>query len=212
MATSETTECPDRANELELNLLLPRETLETPLWDTLLSGIGAALFPEKESPLVLTSKPVEIGELLGDSLERPWYQSIFNNLCDALFPPEQPPLQLASKPVEARNELDDALALPWYKSVFGNIRDALFPSKLPALELSSKPVAVADIWGFYDHKKSGVLASTAVHLVLLVLVIGASILVRRQTANQPKAQARVMPLSNDTELLVPGPGLSWLCA
>jgi TonB family protein len=201
MVIPETTENPNQANEPELNLLLPKETLEVPLWKSLFSSIDAALFPKKESPLVFTGKPVEIGELLGDGVERPWYRSICTNLRDALFPPEQPSLQLTSKPVEGRNELDDALALPWYRSIFANIQDALFSQKLPPLKLSSKPVPVPDIWGFYDHRKLGALASISVHVVFIPLIIG-RIIGERHSAEQSKVQARVMPLSNDNDILV----------
>jgi len=67
------TKSPCQVNVHELNLLLPEEIFETPLWKSLLRGIRAAFFPTKQPPLVLTSKPLDIGELLGDSLERPLY-------------------------------------------------------------------------------------------------------------------------------------------
>src|SRR5205807_5863926 len=68
----------------ELDLLLPRDTLEVPLWKSLFASIDAALFPKKLPPLVLTSKPVEQGELWGERLTRPWWQSVFSNLRDVL--------------------------------------------------------------------------------------------------------------------------------
>ena len=157
-----------------MNLLLPEEIFETPLWKSLLNSTRAALFPESQSPLVLTSKPIEIGELLGDRLERLWYESIITNLRDGLFPPKQPPLRLTSKPVEGQNELYDVLALPWYKSIFGNIRQTLFPKKLPPLVLTSKPAPVAELWGFYDCRRRGTLASIAIHVLLIALMITAT--------------------------------------
>jgi periplasmic protein TonB len=199
MATLENN-APNPNTEPELNLLLPKDTVDVPLWKSLFSGIDAALFPKKQAPLVLTSKPVDTGELWGDHIERPWYQSISANLRDALFPPAQPPLNLTSKPIESENALDDALALPWYKSVIANIQDALFPNKLPPLELSSKPVPVRDIWGFYDHKKDGALVSTAVHVVMMALLIGGTIWARNHLTEKPKVQSAVMPLLNDSDI------------
>ena len=186
--------------EPQLNLLLPKDTLDVPLWKSLFASIDAALFPKKLPPLVLTSKPADVGPSWGEHIERPWYQSIFANIREALFPPAQPPLQLTSKPIQGENALDDALALPWYKSVFANIQDALFPKKLPPLELSSKPVPVRDIWGFYDHKKDGALVSTVVHVVFISLIIGGTIWAKHHISDKPKVQATVMPLLNDSDI------------
>ena len=92
--------------EPELDLLLPKGTLDAPLWKSLFASIDAALFPKKLPPLVLTSKPIAQGELWGEHLTKPWWQSVFSNLRDVLFPPKLPPLQLTSKPVEGENALD----------------------------------------------------------------------------------------------------------
>ena len=186
--------------EPQLNLLLPKDTLDVPLWKSLFASIDAALFPKKLPPLVLTSKPADVGPSWGEHIERPWYQSIFANIREVLFPPAQPPLQLTSKPIQGENALDDALALPWYKSVFANIQDALFPKKLPPLELSSKPVPVRDIWGFYDHKKDGALVSTVVHVVFISLIVGGTIWAKHHISDKPKVQATVMPLLNDSDI------------
>jgi TonB family protein len=173
--------------------------LDVPLWRSLFASIDAALFPKKLPPLVLTSKPVTGGELWGEHLTRPWWRSIFENLRDAFFPRKLPPLQLTSRPVEGQNALDDELALPWYRSLAANIRDALFPHKLPPLELTSKPAAVKDIWGFYNYKKDGVLASTGVHVVLVALLIGGTMFARRAVTAAPKP-GPVMPLIADSEI------------
>ena len=66
--------------EPQLDLLLPKGTLDVPLWKSLFAGIDAALFPKKLPPLVLTSKPVAAGELWGEHLTRPWWHSVFENL------------------------------------------------------------------------------------------------------------------------------------
>ena len=194
---------PDNQNpetrEPQLDLLLPKGTLDVPLWKSLFASIDAALFPKKLPPLVLTSKPEEQGELWGEHLTRPWWQSVFSNLRDVFFPPKLPPLQLTSKPVESENALDDDLALPWYRSLFTNVREALFPEKLPPLVLTSKPVAVRDIWGFYNYKKDGALASTGVHVVLIALLIGGTMFARK-AVTAAKATGPVMPLLSDADI------------
>jgi protein TonB len=194
---------PDNQNlekrEPELDLLLPKGTLDVPLWKSLFAGIDAALFPKKLPPLVLTSKPEAQGQLWGDQITRPWWQSVFSNLRDVVFPKKLPPLELTSTPIESENVLDDELALPWYGSVFSNVQDALFPKKLPPLVLTSKPVAVRDIWGFYDYKKNGALASTAFHVVAVALLIGGTFLVRNKVTTV-KATGPVMPIIADSDI------------
>src|SRR5580704_6816428 len=66
-----------------------------------------------------------------------------------------------------------------WKSLFQNINDFFFPKKLPPLVLTSQPIPVKDIWGFYNYKKNGVLGSTGVHILLVLLIIGGTILARR---------------------------------
>src|ERR1700736_3280351 len=68
---------------------------------------------------------------------------------------------------------------PLWKSLFQNLDDFFFPKKQPPLVLSSKAIPVKDIWGFYDYKKNGVLGSTVVHLLAVVVIIGGTILGRR---------------------------------
>jgi len=68
---------------------------------------------------------------------------------------------------------------PLWKSLSENLNDFFFPKKQPPLVLTSKPIPVKDIWGFYDYKKNGVLGSTVVHILAVVLIIGGTILGRR---------------------------------
>ncbi len=79
----------------ELNLLLPKDSLEQPLWKSLLQNLRDFFFPKKQPPLVLTSKPVPVA----DSWEQPLWKSLLQNLRDSFFPKKQPPLVLTSKPV-----------------------------------------------------------------------------------------------------------------
>jgi len=78
---------------------------------------------------------------------------------------------------------------PLWKSLFRGLDDFFFPKKLPPLVLTSKPVAVKDIWGFYNYKKDAVLGSTAMHIVLVAVIIGGTILGRRMVhqITTPKA-------------------------
>lgn len=68
---------------------------------------------------------------------------------------------------------------PLWKSLFRNLDEFFFPKKLPPLVLESKPVPVKDIWGFYNYKKNGALYSSAVHVVILAVIIGGTLLARR---------------------------------
>jgi len=49
----------------ELNLLLPKATLEEPLWKSLFRNLDDFFLPKKQPPLVLTSKPIPVKEIWG---------------------------------------------------------------------------------------------------------------------------------------------------
>jgi periplasmic protein TonB len=51
--------------EPELNLLLHNETLDEPIWKSLVHNIDEFFFPKKLPPLVLTSKPVPVRDIWG---------------------------------------------------------------------------------------------------------------------------------------------------
>lgn len=51
--------------EPDLNLLLPKATLEQPLWKSLFQNLDDYFFPKKQPPLVLTSKPVPVKDIWG---------------------------------------------------------------------------------------------------------------------------------------------------
>jgi periplasmic protein TonB len=86
---------------------------------------------------------------------------------------------------------------PLWKSLFRGLDEFFFPKKLPPLKLESKPIPVKDIWGFYNYKKDGALGSTAAHVVVIALIIGATILGRRVVT-------RVEAKPPVTELVDPG--------
>ncbi len=120
----------------ELNLL-PPPALEVPLWRSLLANLRDRYFPERLPPLRLTSRPVDIGMLVGDILDVPWYRTIFTNIGDVVSPDVLPPLQLESQPVE----VDLISDLPaWWRSLLRNLADTIAPERQPALHLTSAPV------------------------------------------------------------------------
>src|SRR2546427_3162634 len=49
----------------ELNLLLPKDSWEQPLWKSLLQNLRDSFFPKKQAPLVLTSKPIPVRDIWG---------------------------------------------------------------------------------------------------------------------------------------------------
>src|SRR5438105_14762144 len=90
---------------------------------------------------------------------------------------------------------------PLYKSLFRELDDFFFPKKLPPLKLESKPEPVRDIWGFYNYKKNGALGSTAVHIVLLAIIVAVTMIGHR-IVTQVTAQAKVIPLVDPGDLPV----------
>jgi protein TonB len=82
---------------------------------------------------------------------------------------------------------------PLWKSLFRNLDEFFFPKKQPPLVLTSKPIPVKDIWGFYDNKRSGALGSTFVHIILVGVIIGLTILSRR-VVSQIVKPTQITPL------------------
>ena len=56
---------PPAGAQPELNLLLPKSTLEEPLWKSLFRNLDDYFFPKKQPPLVLTSKPIPVKDIWG---------------------------------------------------------------------------------------------------------------------------------------------------
>ena len=126
----------------------PPEELTLPLWRSLVLNLIDRVAPERLPPLQLTSKPMNIGVMLGDIVEMPWYRTVFTNIADVVSPEMLPPLQLESQPIDVGELLGDQIAHPWWDSLLDNLRDRLSPEKLPPLELTSQPFAPyeADTW------------------------------------------------------------------
>jgi periplasmic protein TonB len=63
--TSQNLERSSLGSEPELHLLLPKETLDEPLWKSLFQNLDEFFFPKKLPPLVLTSKPEPVRDIWG---------------------------------------------------------------------------------------------------------------------------------------------------
>jgi hypothetical protein len=120
----------------ELNLL-PPPGLAVPLWRSLFGNLRDRFSPERLPPLKLSSRPVDVGMLVGDILGMPWYRTIFTNIGDVISPEILPPLQLESQPVEVELVSD---VPAWWRSLLRNLADLVAPERQPALHLTSRPV------------------------------------------------------------------------
>lgn len=138
------------------------------------------------------------------------WHSLKANLRERFFPTKLPPLHLTSRPLTpgemAGSNLDFVTAQsmhdePLLHSIIGNVREALFPKKLPPLKLSSAPVKVREIWGDYNYKRRGALASGIVHVVMVGGIVGLSVLSARMKPNAPQ------PVVQETALIAPDPSL-----
>jgi hypothetical protein len=120
----------------------PPEGLTVPLWRSLLLNVFDRLSPERLPPLQLTSKPVDVGILVGDLVDLPWFRTVFTNLGDVISPETLPPLELESRPVDVGELLGDDLSRGWWDTLVASLRDRLSAEKLPPLNLTSQPVAL----------------------------------------------------------------------
>jgi len=120
--------------------LLPPASVDLPLWRSLPLQLRDRFAPEIFPPLHLTSRPMDLGMLMGDRISLPWYRTIFSNLGDVITPETQPPLELESRPVDVGELIGDQLERGWWTSVLRNLADSIAPENLPPLELTSAPV------------------------------------------------------------------------
>lgn len=126
---------------LEISLdLLPPASLTQPLWRSLVGNLRDTFAPEKLPPLVLTSRPVNVGLALGERLRMPWFRTVFTNIGDVISPETLPPLELESRPVDVGELITDQLSHFWWGSLLRNLADRVAPETLPALSLTAKPI------------------------------------------------------------------------
>ncbi|HTR24785.1 MAG TPA: hypothetical protein VMI10_12445 [Terriglobales bacterium] len=119
---------------------LPPASLTQPLWRSLVGNLRDTIAPEKLPPLHLTSRPVNVGLLLGDRISMPWFRTVFTNLGDVISPETLPPLELESQPVDVGELITDQLSHLWMGSLLRNLADRISPETQPALQLTAKPV------------------------------------------------------------------------
>ena len=130
---------PGQGPEIPLDLL-PPEGLTQPLWRSLAGNLRDTFVPEKLPPLQLTSRPVNVGLLLGDRLRLPWFRTVFSNIGDVVSPETLPPLELESRPVDVGELITDQLSHFWWGSLLRNLADRIAPETQPALSLTAKPI------------------------------------------------------------------------
>ena len=126
------------ATDTDLDLSPPQE-ITRPLWKSLIYNFRDRFLPDSLPLLYLTSRPVNLGMLLGDFLVLPWYRTVFTNLGDVISPETLPPLQLESRPVDVGELIADTMAKPWWRSLLRSLADAVAPEKLPPLEITWEP-------------------------------------------------------------------------
>ena len=90
-----------------------------------------------------------------------------------------------------------------WKSLVQNFEDTFFPKKQPPLVLTSKPVPVKDIWGFYDHKKSGAALSTFAHIVVISLILVGTYYLGKKVVEKPKENVILVAPALDTPVMKP---------
>ena len=120
--------------------LLPPKSLTQPLWRSLAGNLRDTFAPEKLPPLHLTSRPVNVGLLVGDRVSLPWFRTVFTNIGDVISPETLPPLELESHPVDVGELITDQLSHLWFGSLLRNLADRISPERQPALQLTAKPI------------------------------------------------------------------------
>jgi hypothetical protein len=106
----------------------------------LVGNLRDTLAPTKLPPLELTSRPVNLGLMLGDRLRLPWFRTVFSNIGDVLSPETLPPLELESRPVDVGELITDQLSHFWWGSLLRNLADRVAPEAQPALQLTAEPI------------------------------------------------------------------------
>jgi hypothetical protein len=117
--------------------LLPPHGLTVPLWRSLLTNFRDRFFPERLPPLQLSSRPVNVGMLVGDVIDLPWYRTIFTSVGDVISPEVLPPLLLESLPVEVELVSDEPA---WWRSLLRSLADLAAPERQAVLHLTSPPI------------------------------------------------------------------------
>jgi TonB family protein len=204
--------------EPELDFLAVQNLNDRSLFQSLAQNLRDFLFPVKQPPLQLTSRPLTRREMANSAdtvnfiaVQESNDESLFARLSDgfrAFSAPKEPPLNLTSRPLTAREMAGAKDTVNFLgvqatndESLFARLsdgmRDTLFPRKLPPLQLTSKPIPTRGIWGAYNYRRSSTLVSLAVHVLVLGAVITLSVVsFRHPKVAQPELQ-------NHVELILP---------
>lgn len=158
---------------------------QRPWWAGLWSSLKETLFPPKQPPLMVTSKPLSPSEMgtgiIVPSVTEPVAPEAAERLARRFHAGEV----LDSDHLERLARMGEGT--PWYSSLWQNLRETLFPPKEPPLEVTAKPVAVKEIWGFYgQNRRRATLISAAIHVlaVAALFVIGITKPVTEQELKQ----------------------------
>jgi len=92
-----------------------------------------------------------------------------------------------------------------WDSLRQNFKDTFFPKKQPPLVLTSKPVPVKEIWGFYDHKRSGAALSTVMHIIVISAILVGTYYLGKQVVQKAPEQVTLIAPPIDTPPIKPSP-------
>jgi hypothetical protein len=118
------------------------DRLALPWYRTVFSNISDVVSPEMGPPLELTSRPVDVGELLGDDLSHGWWTSLADGLRYRLSPEKPEKLALTSQPIPAYGATSWLQLMDWSSLIDGP--KMFLPDAPPEAPITS-PVQVAEL-------------------------------------------------------------------
>ena len=157
---------PDSATKLDSayefaapNFGMRDSAIQRPLWKSLFLNVKDALFPPKQAPLILTSRPLDPSEQHFTVEEKSTLGSLFANLKAMASPEKQAPLVLTSKPVAAGEERFTVEQPGLFASLAAGVKGLLNPEKQAPLVLTSRPVGAGE--EHFTVERPGLWASLA---------------------------------------------------
>ena len=156
------------------------ESIHEPWWKHFLREFGEMLDPPKFPPLPEFPAPEPGQHDFGDpnvySLSTPWWFGIFETLGDLSAERRMPPAPTYRPARPGEPDLPPltiaTLSLPWWAGLLEGYRLDQELKKAPPLKLSSRPLPVREIWGGFSHRREGLSAAVAMHLVFVLAVFG----------------------------------------
>ncbi len=135
---------------------LVAESLNRPLWKSLFFNVKDALFPPKQAPLILTSRPLDPSEQRFTLEEKSTIASLLSGIKGVMNPEKQAPLVLTSKPVGAGEQRFTVEQPSLIASLVAGVK-GLFAPPPPPLVLTSRPVAAGE--EHFTVEQPGLIAS-----------------------------------------------------